>query len=111
MYQNTKVEYFSLADEAFPDCWRISESQTLYLYGVFYRDRGSHVGSIKAILKERQPPAWKSASPMMIWGAWLSAEESRKELAAAGIHVLTFNPLRPALSADEQPEPPEDHCH
>ncbi|MFQ9435531.1 MAG: phospholipase D-like domain-containing protein [Ruminococcus callidus] len=37
---------------------------------------------------------------MMIWGSvGCLPKNFRKELAAAGIHVLTFNPFRPALSA------------
>ena len=101
MYQNTKVEYFSLADEAFPRLLEDLRKARHYIFmEYFIVTEGVMWDSIKAILKE------KAAAGVEVRFAYddlgsvgCLPKNFRKELAAAGIHVLTFNPFRPALSA------------
>ena len=101
MYQNTKVEYFSLADEAFPRLLEDLRKARHYIFmEYFIVTEGVMWDSIKAILKE------KAAAGVEVRLAYddlgsvgCLPKNFRKELAAAGIHVLTFNPFRPALSA------------
>ena len=101
MYQNTKVEYFSLADEAFPRLLEDLRKARHYIFmEYFIVTDGVMWDSIKAILKE------KAAAGVEVRFAYddlgsvgCLPKNFRKELAAAGIHVLTFNPFRPALSA------------
>ena len=101
MYQNTKVEYFSLADEAFPQLLEDLRKARHYIFmEYFIVTDGVMWDSIKAVLKE------KAAAGVEVRFAYddlgsvgCLPKNFRKELAAAGIHVLAFNPFRPALSA------------
>lgn len=101
VYQNTKVEYFSLADEAFPRLLEDLRKARHYIFmEYFIVTEGVMWDSIKAILKE------KAAAGVEVRFAYddlgsvgCLPKNFRKELAAAGIHVLAFNPFRPALSA------------
>lgn len=101
MYQNSQVEYFSLGDEMFPQLLKDLRSAKHYIFmEYFIITDGVMWESIKTILKEK---AAAGVEVRFIYDDLGSIgclpKDFRKELSAAGIHVMAFNPFRPSLSA------------
>ena len=101
LYAEDCTEYFKSGEEAFESILKDLRSAEKFIFmEYFIVTEGVMWDSIKAILKE------KAAAGVEVRFAYddlgsvgCLPKNFRKELAAAGIHVLTFNPFRPALSA------------
>lgn len=101
MCQNTQAEYYSVGDDMFPQLLEDLRQAKHYIFmeyfiiadGVMWR-------SIKEILKEK---AANGVEVRFVYDDLGSIgclpKELRKELTAAGVQVMAFNPFRPALSA------------
>lgn len=101
MYQNTQVEYFSVGDEMFPRLIQDLRQAKHYIFmEYFIIADGVMWESIKALLKEK---AAQGVEVRFIYDDVGSIgclpKHFRKELTEAGIHVMAFNPFRPALAA------------
>lgn len=101
MYQNTKVDYYAVADEAFPHLLEDLEKARHYIFmEYFIVTEGVMWDSIKAILKKKAAAGVEVRFVYDDLGSiGCLPKRFRKELSEAGIHVMAFNPFRPALSA------------
>ncbi len=101
MYENSQVEYYSVGDDMFPQLLEDLRHAEHYIFmEYFIIADGVMWNSIKEILME------KAASGVEVRFVYddlgsigCLPKELRKELAAAGVQVMAFNPFRPALSA------------
>ena len=101
IYQNSKVDYYALADEAYPHLLEDLKRAKHYIFmEYFIVADGVMWDSIKAVLKEK---AAAGVEVRFVYDDLGSVgclpKQFRKELSDAGIHVMAFNPFRPALSA------------
>lgn len=101
MYQNTQVQYFSVADDMYPKLLEdLRKAQHYIFMEYFIIADGEMWDSIKAILKEK---AATGLDVRFIYDDLGSIgclpKQFRKELSDAGVHVMAFNPFRPALAA------------
>lgn len=101
MYQHSQTTYYALGEEMFPQLLEDLRRAEHYIFmEYFIVSEGVMWDSIKAILKE------KAASGVEVRFVYddlgcigCLPKNLRKELTAAGVQVLAFNPFRPALSA------------
>ncbi len=101
MYQHTQVQYYPVADEAFPQMIEDLRRAKHYIFmEYFIIADGLMWGTIKQILKE------KAASGVEVRFVYddlgsigCLPKHFQKELREAGVQVMGFNPFRPALSA------------
>ncbi len=101
MYQHTQVQYYSLADEAFPQMVEDLRRAKHYIFmEYFIISDGIMWETIKQILKNK---AAKGVEVRFVYDDLGSVgclpKRFQKELREAGVHVMGFNPFRPALSA------------
>lgn len=101
MYENTQVEYYSVADDAYVQLIADLKQAKHYIFmEYFIITEGVMWNSIKEVLKEK---AANGVEVRFIYDDLGSIgclpKHFRQELSEAGIHVMAFNPFRPALSA------------
>ena len=101
MYQNTQVEYYSVADEAFPQLLSDLKQAKHYIFmEYFIVTEGVMWDSVKQVLKQKAAAGVEVRFVYDDLGSiGCLPKRLRQELTAAGIHVMAFNPFRPALSA------------
>lgn len=101
LYQNTEVEYYSVGDDFFPQYLHDLRSANHFIFIEFfiYAD-GVMWQSVRDILEQ------KAAAGLDVRVAFDDLGSIRclpkyfqRDLEKAGVHVLRFNPFRPALAA------------
>ena len=100
-YRNTEVEYFPVGEDKFASMIKELEKAEKFIFmEYFIVADGVMWDSIKAVLKEK---AAAGVEVRFVYDDLGSVgclpKQFRKELSDAGIHVMAFNPFRPALSA------------
>lgn len=101
MYQNTKVDYYAVGDDMFPQLMDdLCHAKHYIFMEYFIISEGVMWNTIKELLKK------KAASGVEVRFVYddlgcisCLPKNFRKELIDAGIHLMAFNPFRPVLSA------------
>ncbi len=101
LYQNTQTEYFPVGDEMYPRLIEDLHHAKHYIFmEYFIVSDGNMWGTIKKILKKKAAEGVEVRFVYDDLGCISCLPPNfRKELVEAGIHIMAFNPFRPALSA------------
>lgn len=100
-YSNSRVKYYALGDDMFPDLIEDMQKAKHYIFmEYFIISEGIIWNSIRRVLKER---AAHGVEIRLIYDDVGSVNTLpmgfKRDLQESGIKVLTFNPLKPALAA------------